>query len=101
MVQMIIRYGIGLIAANSAGQKEVWAKRDRAARIKKNMPAVEAAIAAHRADRNEVARQAEMQRIARELVSIQAEILALQAKQDAVNATVRVGNVHIASRYGA
>jgi predicted metal-dependent phosphoesterase TrpH len=78
----------GLLAANSQGQKDVWAKRDRKARIAKNMPRVEAAIAANRADAV-AAREADEQRarIAQELADVQADIEALRYQLTAVETT--------------
>lgn len=67
------------VVSNSSGQKDVWAKRDRDARIRKNMPRVEAAIAGNRQSRvqqDEVA--ARNRRLARELVGMQAEIDSLK-----------------------
>jgi hypothetical protein len=99
---MIIRYGIGVLAANSAGQKAVWAKRDRKAKFGHSRAEVDAQVAMYREmARNESARQAELERIAAELVTVQAEVLALEARQTAAKMTVKAGNLYISSRYSA
>ena len=99
---MIIRYGIGVLAANSAGQKAVWAKRNRKAKFGYTRAEVAAEIAKCRTELlAESARQAELERIAAELVTVQAEVLALEARQTAAKMTVKAGNLYISSRYSA
>jgi hypothetical protein len=81
---------------NSQSQKGIWAARDRKARIAKNMPAVEAAIAAHSPERvAQDAANAQMRRIAAELAEVRVQIAYLQGQKDAVKATVTAGNAYI------
>jgi hypothetical protein len=81
------------VLSNSAGQREVWAKRDRAARMRKNMPRVNAAIAAAGKEREaaeaaaETAANAKRAELARKLVDLEAEIVALQYAIAAVETT--------------
>lgn len=90
----MIAGGASLLLANSEAQHRIQAKRAKAARIKKNMPLVDAAIAQCRADREDAARR-ELARIAREVAEVQAAVDAIKAKAVAVATTVHAGNAYI------